>query len=105
MQHILTFKDSQTSVDRFSSFVSTEPAARHVHVDDDVAFVTGQVGQPVNPPLAGDLLTARADVSKTYSSLVRIVIQASVTLITALKLLSECKIDSYLDITLRKGST
>ena len=66
MEHILTFKGSQPPVDRFSSFVSTEATARDVHVDDNVAFLAGHVGQPVHPPLAGDLLTAWPDVSETY---------------------------------------
>ena len=65
MKNILTFKDSQLSVDRFSGFVSTEATPRHVHEDDDVALVAGQVGQPVYPPPAGDLLAPWPRVSET----------------------------------------
>ena len=93
MKHILTFKDSQTSVNRFSSFVSTEATARHVHVDDDEASLAGHVGQPVHPPLARDLLTPGTDVSAGI-----------VNMFTVLIILSQCKTDSYLDIALRKGS-
>ena len=64
----MTFKGSQPPVDRFSSFVSTEATPRDVHEDDDVTFLAGHVGQPVNAPLTIDLLAAWSDVSETFSS-------------------------------------
>ena len=87
MKYILTFKDSQLSVDRFPGFVSTEATPRHVHEDDDVALLAGQVGQPVHPPPAGHLLAAWPGVSETSWSQERFAIG-----------FSQCKIDSYLDI-------
>ena len=67
MKHILTFKGCEPPVDRFSSFVSTEATSRDVHEDDDVTFLAAYVGQPVNVPLAIDLLAAWTDVSETFS--------------------------------------